>query len=191
MQWPQRSRRNIPSELRWINRRVSFGHCYPHLIDINSLQDENSVAFLDHVRVNRWDTVEWLSVSVEMDCPSTEMKEMTIFVTSFVRFFEWLCLSESNNRIQIIFVDDSERTCAMFTLDQFLENTTWNPTLDDAGVPGKKILHMRLQVKPGITAEKMKIDLNGHDLRINFENKGQVLCRNQATIDTDRSWFPL
>ena len=73
----------------------------------------------------------------------------------------------------------------MFTLDQFLQNTTWNPTLDDAGVPGKKILHMRLQVKPGTTADSMKIDLNGHDLRINFENKGKVPRGSQATPDTD------
>lgn len=60
----------------------------------------------------------------------------------------------------------------MFTLEQFLQNTTWNPTLDDAGEAGKKILHMRLQVKPGTTPEKLNITLNGHDLRINFENKG-------------------
>ncbi|CAF1412657.1 unnamed protein product [Adineta steineri] len=58
-----------------------------------------------------------------------------------------------------------------FTLEQFLQNTTWNPTLEDAGEAGKKILHMRLQVKPGTTAENMNISLNGHDLRINFENK--------------------
>jgi hypothetical protein len=60
----------------------------------------------------------------------------------------------------------------MFTLEQFLQNTTWNPTLDDAGEPGKKILHMRLQVKPGTTPEKLKITLSGHDLRVNFENPG-------------------
>ena len=60
----------------------------------------------------------------------------------------------------------------MFTLDQFLQNTTWNPTLEDAGEAGKKILHMRLQVKPGTTAESLNITLNGYDLRINFENKG-------------------
>ena len=60
----------------------------------------------------------------------------------------------------------------MFTLEQFLQNTTWNPTLDDAGEAGKKILHMRLQVKPGTTPENLNITLNGHDLRVNFENKG-------------------
>ncbi|CAF1591344.1 unnamed protein product [Adineta ricciae] len=59
----------------------------------------------------------------------------------------------------------------MFTLEQFLQNTTWNPTLDDAGEAGKKILHMRLQVKPGTTPENLNITLNGHDLRVNFENK--------------------
>jgi len=60
----------------------------------------------------------------------------------------------------------------MFTLEQFLQNTTWNPTLDDAGEAGKKLLHMRLQVKPGTTKDNLNITLNGHDLRINFENKG-------------------
>ncbi|UJR29872.1 hypothetical protein I4U23_017420 [Adineta vaga] len=59
----------------------------------------------------------------------------------------------------------------MFTLEQFLQNTTWNPTLDEAGEPGKKLLHMRLQVKPGTTAENLNITLNGFDLRVNFENK--------------------
>lgn len=60
----------------------------------------------------------------------------------------------------------------MFTLEQFLKNTTWNPTLDDAGEPGKKILHMRLQVKSDSTPDNLNITLNGHDLRVNFENKG-------------------
>jgi hypothetical protein len=63
----------------------------------------------------------------------------------------------------------------MYTLEQFLQNTTWNPILEDAGEPGKKILHMRLQVKPGTTANNLNITLNGHDLRINFENKGKFL----------------
>ena len=62
----------------------------------------------------------------------------------------------------------------MFTLEQFLKNTTWNPALEDAGEAGKKILHMRLQVKPGTTADNLNITLNGHDLRVNFENKGQM-----------------
>ena len=65
----------------------------------------------------------------------------------------------------------------MFTLEQFLQNTTWNPTLDDAGEQGKKLLHMRLQVKPGTTPENLNITLNGHDLRINFENKGFISSR--------------
>jgi hypothetical protein len=65
----------------------------------------------------------------------------------------------------------------MFTLEQFLTNTTWNPALEDAGETGKKILHMRLQVKPGATAENLNITLSGHDLRVNFENKGDSrLC---------------
>lgn len=61
----------------------------------------------------------------------------------------------------------------MFTLEQFLQNTTWNPRLEDAGEAGKKILHMRLQVKPGTTKDNLTIKLNGHDLRIDFENKGK------------------
>ncbi|CAF1434006.1 unnamed protein product [Rotaria sp. Silwood1] len=59
----------------------------------------------------------------------------------------------------------------MFTLEQFLQNKTWNPTLEDAGEPGKKILHMRLQVKPGTTLDNLNITRNGHDFRVNFENK--------------------
>ncbi len=63
----------------------------------------------------------------------------------------------------------------MFTLEQFLQNTTWNPTLDDADEQGKKILHMRLQVKPDSTPDNLTITLSGHDLRVNFENKGQII----------------
>jgi hypothetical protein len=63
----------------------------------------------------------------------------------------------------------------MFTLDQFLQNTTWNPKLEDAGEPGTKILHMRLQVKPGTTTENLTIKLDGHNLRIDFENKGKIV----------------
>jgi hypothetical protein len=63
----------------------------------------------------------------------------------------------------------------MYTLDQFLQNTTWNPRLEDANEAGKKILHMRLQVKPGTTKDNLKINLNGYDLRIDFENRGKFL----------------
>ena len=63
----------------------------------------------------------------------------------------------------------------MFTLEQFLKNTTWNPALEDAGEAGKKILHMRLQVKPGTTSESLNLTLNGHDLRVNIENKGATI----------------
>jgi hypothetical protein len=63
----------------------------------------------------------------------------------------------------------------MFTLEQFLQDTTWNPRLEDAGEPGKKILHMRLQVKPGTTKESLNITLNGYDLRVNFANRGKFL----------------
>jgi hypothetical protein len=63
----------------------------------------------------------------------------------------------------------------MYNLEQFLQNTTWNPRLEDAGEAGKKILHMRLQVKPGSTSDNLKINLNGYDLRVNFENRGEFL----------------
>lgn len=80
----------------------------------------------------------------------------------------------------------------MFTLEQFLQNTTWNPTLEDAGEAGKKILHMRLQVKPGTTANNLDIKLNGHDLRINFENKGEchyhlILISKQLDVHFSRT----
>ena len=60
----------------------------------------------------------------------------------------------------------------MLTLEQFLKNKTWNPTLDDLGEAGKKLLHMRLQVKPGTLPDNLNITLSGHDLRVNFANKG-------------------
>jgi hypothetical protein len=53
----------------------------------------------------------------------------------------------------------------MFSLDEFLQNKTWNPTIVD-GPNGKKILCMRLQMKPGTTANQIKITLNGFDLRV-------------------------
>jgi len=58
----------------------------------------------------------------------------------------------------------------MYTLEEFLQNKTWNPSLVD-GPNGKKILYMRLQTKPGTTLENMKISLNGYDLRVDFSNK--------------------
>ncbi len=63
----------------------------------------------------------------------------------------------------------------MYNLEQFLQNTTWNPTLEDAGEAGKKLLHMRLQVKPGTTLDTLNITLNGYDLRVNFANRGKFL----------------
>ena len=56
------------------------------------------------------------------------------------------------------------------SLEEFLQNKTWNPSLVD-GSNGKKILHMRLQMKPGTTSDQMKISLNGHDLRVEENNK--------------------
>ena len=58
----------------------------------------------------------------------------------------------------------------MYTLEEFLQNETWNPSLSD-GPGGKKILNMRLQVKPGTTSDQIKISLNGYDLRVEFDSK--------------------
>ncbi|CAF1181390.1 unnamed protein product [Rotaria sordida] len=57
-----------------------------------------------------------------------------------------------------------------YTLEEFLQNKTWNPSLVD-GPDGKKVLYMRLQMKPGTTLDQMKISLNGYDLRIEVNNK--------------------
>ena len=61
----------------------------------------------------------------------------------------------------------------MFTLEEFLQNKTWNPTIVD-GADGKKILYMRLQMKPGTKLDQMKISLNGFDLRIEVNNKAST-----------------
>lgn len=58
----------------------------------------------------------------------------------------------------------------MYTLEEFLQNKTWNPSLID-GPDGKKILYMCLQMKPGTTLDQMKISLNGFDLRIEVNKK--------------------
>lgn len=58
----------------------------------------------------------------------------------------------------------------MYTLEEFLQNKTWNPSLVD-GSGGKKTLYMRLQMKPGTTLDQMKISLNGYDLRVEVDNK--------------------
>ena len=57
----------------------------------------------------------------------------------------------------------------MFSLDEFLQNKTWNPTIVD-GMNGKKTLYMRLPLKPGTTPNQIKIVLNGYDLRVAVEN---------------------
>lgn len=69
----------------------------------------------------------------------------------------------------------------MYTLEEFLQNKTWNPSLTD-GPNGKKILHMRLQMKPGVTSDQVKISLNGYDLRVEVDNKvtnqdGRQTCK--------------
>ncbi|CAF0993297.1 unnamed protein product [Rotaria sp. Silwood1] len=58
----------------------------------------------------------------------------------------------------------------MFTLEEFLQNKTWNPSIID-GANGKKILYMRLETKPGTKADQLKVTLNGHNLRVDIENK--------------------
>lgn len=58
----------------------------------------------------------------------------------------------------------------MYTLEEFLQNKTWNPSLVD-GPDGKKILYMRLQMKPGTKLEQMKISLNGYNFRVEVDNK--------------------
>lgn len=64
----------------------------------------------------------------------------------------------------------SSNQSRMYTLEEFLQNKTWNPSLSD-GPNGKKILNMRLQMKPGTTSEQLKISLNGYDLRVEYDNK--------------------
>lgn len=69
----------------------------------------------------------------------------------------------------------------MYTMEEFLQNKTWNPSLTD-GANGKKILHMRLQMKPGVTADQTKISLNGYDLRVEVDHKvtnqdGRQMCK--------------
>lgn len=58
----------------------------------------------------------------------------------------------------------------MFTLEEFLQNKTWNPSLVD-GPNGKKIIYMRLQMKPGTKADQIKSSLNGYDFRVEVDNK--------------------
>jgi hypothetical protein len=63
----------------------------------------------------------------------------------------------------------------MYTLEEFLQNKTWNPSLSD-GPNGKKILNMRLQTKPGTKSDQLKISLNEYDLRVEFDNKVSTEC---------------
>ncbi|CAF1095697.1 unnamed protein product [Didymodactylos carnosus] len=63
----------------------------------------------------------------------------------------------------------------MFTLEEFLENKTWNPRIID-GENGEKILYMRLEIKAGIKPEQVQITLKDRDLRVEIGNK--------ATTDT-------
>lgn len=79
----------------------------------------------------------------------------------------------------------SSNSSHLYTLEEFLQNKTWNPSLVD-GPDGKKILRMRLQMKPGTTLDQMKISLNGHDLRVDVNNKvsadgGRHMSKNTCT----------
>ncbi|CAF1090075.1 unnamed protein product [Adineta ricciae] len=56
------------------------------------------------------------------------------------------------------------------TLDDFLQNKSWNPSIIDSP-DGKKILLMRLQLKPETTADQLKVTLNGNVLRVEVDAK--------------------
>ncbi|UJR37901.1 hypothetical protein I4U23_030590 [Adineta vaga] len=56
------------------------------------------------------------------------------------------------------------------TLDEFLQNKSWNPSIIDSS-DGKKILLMRLQMKPETTADQLKVTLNGIVLRVEVDAK--------------------
>jgi HSP20 family molecular chaperone IbpA len=79
----------------------------------------------------------------------------------------------------------SNNQSRMYTLEEFLQNKTWNPSLGD-GPNGKKILHMRLQMKPGTTLDQVKISLNGYDLRVEFYNKVSSECGRQMSEQSYR-----
>jgi hypothetical protein len=51
------------------------------------------------------------------------------------------------------------------TLEEFLGNKTWNPSIMD-NYDGKKILYMRLEIGQGVTIDQFRITLSGHDLRV-------------------------
>lgn len=70
---------------------------------------------------------------------------------------------------------------AMVSLQEFLNNTTWNPILDEHEEPTKKVLHLRIRVKADSTVDNLKVTLCGHDLRVDFENKSP----NEASIRTN------
>lgn len=69
----------------------------------------------------------------------------------------------------------------MVSLQEFLNNTTWNPILDEHEEPTKKVLHLRIRVKADSTVDNLKVTLCGHDLRVDFENKSP----NEPSIRTN------
>jgi hypothetical protein len=78
----------------------------------------------------------------------------------------------------------SNNQSGLYTLEEFLQNKTWNPSLVD-GPDGKKILHMRLQMKPGTKSDQVKISLNGYDLRVEFDTK----VSNEGGRDISKYFF--
>ena len=58
----------------------------------------------------------------------------------------------------------------MYTLEEFLQNKMWNPSIGDSS-NGKKVLYMYLRMKPDITLDKIKISLNGHELCMEIDNR--------------------
>ncbi|CAM4751669.1 unnamed protein product [Rotaria magnacalcarata] len=78
-------------------------------------------------------------------------------------------------------LSNSKNQSRKYILEEFLQNKIWNPSLVD-GSDGKKILHMRLQMKSDATLNQIKISLNAYDLRVEFNNKVSTGDR-QFTIE--------
>ena len=74
----------------------------------------------------------------------------------------------------------------MYTLEEFLQNKTWNPTIED-GPDGRKVLFLRLQMKPGTTVDHLRITLDGFDLRVEVNNSVTTAVAGQISKDILRS----
>ncbi|CAM4911825.1 unnamed protein product [Rotaria socialis] len=82
-------------------------------------------------------------------------------------------------------LSNSKNQSRKYTLEEFLQNKIWNPSLVD-GSDGKKILHMRLQMKSDATLNQIKISRNAYDLRVEFNNKISTEDRQFMTEDSYR-----